>query len=677
MAFPDYPPTFERRSKLEELMPGIWPTFMDYCIMTTHASLSLPAAAFSKHVHDQRHMLDFLSSYQTSVLSENPMVYDMKRATRLRRQCFILVHRLITELDPVPEVLLDWDFLFAFARVFKMHRELRPLFRKVWSKAHLQDRKSILQSKQRLLKILDGVQVNGTSISQEDEEFLTQVMRLLAASSEYASFLLIGSDIVDALEQAYLQASPELQKKITSITHATILGSLRIDDAEKHRSVLFDHLYGLKSSSSKASASGGPNSLWKSLAISTRLYAVLGKYTTGKVSSRAKPLIIDLKSNSGGSLTIRRKRRKAGITKGKGKANPSDRDAAGNGLHIHKMSLVSQIQDLFPDLGSAFVFKLLDEYNDSAEEVTAHLLEGTLPPYLRDADRTEGVDYRHLEDEEHAYVPDLAPSSTPPHIPERRNVFDNDEFDNLAMDMSRVHVGRKDANLTADDLLADRSTAPNKAAILSALAAFDSDDDERDDTYDVEDVGGTVDAAVPGTDEIVSDAQDKNEEALFGAYKRDPHVFERDSNTRRGKARQSLKTDTGLTDEAIEGWAIMIGRDPRRLRKMEAKYAGFTGAQRELASTAYRESPQDSGTDPEDGPTSQNRRGFGGRGRGGFRGGRGGGDGSGRGGSAAGPSSDPTTQRARQKKDTNKASRANHNRQAGRARKVARAGFLG
>ena len=227
--------------------------------------------------------------------------------------------------------------------------------------------------------------------------------------------------------------------------------------------------------------------------------------------------------------------------------------------------------------------------------------------------------------------------------------------------------------MTADDLLADRSSAPSKAAILSALATFDSDDDERDDTYDVEDVGGTVDSAIPGSDDADADLRDNNEEPLFRAYKMSHETFDRDSNTRRGKARLHLKNETGMTDEAIEGWAIMIGRDPRRLRRLEAKFSTFSGGQRELASTAFREGGTESGTEDSEG----GGRGGGFRGRGRGRGTPGQRRGGGRGGNVAGPADDKTTQAARQRKDASKGSRANHNRRDQRARKMARGGLPG
>jgi activating signal cointegrator complex subunit 2 len=259
-------------------------------------------------------------------------------------------------------------------------------------------------------------------------------------------------------------------------------------------------------------------------------------------------------------------------------------------------------------------------------------------------------------------------------LPTRHNVFDDDELDRLTVDASNLYFGKRDVEKTADDILKDRSTAPNKAAILSALSAFDADDDERDDTYDAADAGFTV------NDALADDADDQkrkdiHEETLFRAYKSDPSLFSRDSDTRRSNYRMKLKGDTGMTDEAIEGWAVMLNRNPQQLRSLEMKYSAvgsFTGQQTALAPTAWRAGPADSSTEEsaqESGGSNQ---------RGGFRGrGRGRGRGGGRGGNVAGPTGDKNTENARRNKEANKSSRANHNRREGRARKMARAGFPG
>ncbi|KAL8797520.1 MAG: hypothetical protein Q9195_000336 [Heterodermia aff. obscurata] len=285
----------------------------------------------------------------------------------------------------------------------------------------------------------------------------------------------------------------------------------------------------------------------------------------------------------------------------------------------------------------------------------------------------------------------LVPRSTPPLVPQpddtgprsRRTVFDGDAFSNLTISPSQLHYGRA-ANTTesADSLLSAPASTTNKAAIRAALAAFDADDDERDDTYDAEDVGGTVDSAQPGTSDDVVDAealkQDLHEETLFKAWKTSPGLFGRDQTTRRSQARVALKSETGMTDETIEGWAIMLQRDPRILKRLESKFSVVgVGQQRGLGRSAWTNIPAGSGTATEEEGDTDVDAGSGSLGgRGGTRGGRGRGRG-GRGGNVAGPGDDRGTQVARQRKDANKGSRANHNRRNQRARKMARGGFPG
>merc|ERR1712000_601933 len=254
----------------------------------------------------------------------------------------------------------------------------------------------------------------------------------------------------------------------------------------------------------------------------------------------------------------------------------------------------------------------------------ANLLSESLPAHLATADRDEPLTSSHQPPE-----PDLAPHPTPPQLPTRRNIHDNDEFDNLSADMSKVTFG-KDHEKTEKEV---SSTAPNKAAILSALAALDPDDDERDDTYDAADVGGNMDQM----------------------------AFGRDAATRRGAGRAKLREETGMTDEAIEGWAVMLTRNPALRRRLEAKYA-FSGEQNAIESTSWRANEDNS-----DAPGPSRGRGRG-RGRGGPGRGRG---------NVSGPTGEKDTTNARKNKEANKGSRANHNRREGRARKMARGGFAG
>ncbi|CAD0082503.1 unnamed protein product [Aureobasidium vineae] len=465
------------------------------------------------------------------------------------------------------------------------------------------------------------------------------------------------------MASAYLRSTPELQKSLVSVLYYGLLSLTKGD--KPNYSLLFDHLYGLKNQ-----ASSSQTSILADLVTNTSLLSKLRTTITGKNAERAQGLANTLSSLLSPSIARPKRTRKVNKRKGKATAEEFGHGAISGEHNIHRVGFISQIQDLFPDLGSGFIARLWNEYHDDPEQVTARLLDDSLPDHLRSLDRTEELSYSKTDAQhtEQQKIEHLAPRSTPP--PQRRNVFDDDEFDRLEVDASRLHLGRKNAKLTADALLEDRCAAPAKSAILSALAAFDSDDDERDDTYDEADVGGYVDSARPDGEEsrdTDTGNQGENEEALFRAWRMDRGVFERTSDVRRSSARAALKSETGMQDEAIEGWAIMLSRDPRRLKRLEARYSAFSGAQPELERTAYRES--EATEDSDNGAGGRGGRG-GGRGRG--RGGRGRGRGGRGGGNPAGPPSESNTQAARQRKEAR-----GSNRREGRARKMARAGFAG
>ncbi|MCJ1405919.1 hypothetical protein MMC11_009153, partial [Xylographa trunciseda] len=650
-SFVPFPPGEVRK----QMLPEEWEACLDSWIILAHGRLSLDRKAFAQASSKDQSLSDFLVSYVSEISKDRNIVAATRTEKRLRRYCFLLTHRLLTEGEPPLSALSRWSFLGDLSTVFARTASLKPLLDSLWKNTMLDSSADILKSKKDILRLLENSDVIN---SPELSTYLRKAAALLKSCHRYGNSLMVGSDIPDSIATAWLSHTEDVRKKLVVVTYLGL--SSLLEEDRPNISLLLDHLFSLKTITEKQRASGQSVSLLSQLVSTTHFVRKLQDRTSVSDSGRARSLISYLESLKAPGIKPKTHVRRR-IDKGKHKERDEYGHGAMGGVHVHKMSLVTQIQDLFPDLGSGFIVKLLDEYNDNTEQVTAHLLDDSLPGHLKTADRGEQLYRRFFSDEvkllltissDHnvpktdiELIPSLAPHSTPPLPPTRRNVFDNDDFDNLAIDASRLHIGRKNPHLTADALLSDRSTAPNKAAILSALAAFDSDDDERDDTYDAEDVGGTVDSAMPGSDEVDADVRDKNEEALFSAYRMSPRVFDRDSNTRRGKARIALRSETGMTDEAIEGWAIMLGRDPRRLRRLEAKFSMFAGAQRELASTAYRESGTESGTEGDD---TGGERG----GRGGFRGrARGRGRGRGRGGDVAGPADDRATQVARQRKD--------------------------
>ncbi|KAL8804722.1 MAG: hypothetical protein Q9182_002414 [Xanthomendoza sp. 2 TL-2023] len=578
----------------------------------------------------------------------------------LKRTCFLLVHRCLTELKKKPPPFVAWQFLSDLCILYAKSPSLNTLLQDVW---HSEDLGSKFQKHK--LSLTHMLEYAPSKQEQSDLDMtLERTAALLRSCLDYGQFLMLGSDFIDALSALYDGADSFLRKRTVVLSYRCF--SALMHPSKPKFSMLLDHLYGLKSSKKE-------HSLLSALCSRTPFVRMLRDQITGADAVRGEKLIQELSELEGtGTLPSKRSKAARGRTdKGKGiQKDEYGHGAFDGGVHVHKMSLVTQIQDLFPDLGSAFVVKLLDEYDDDTEQVTAHLLDESIPPHLQSMDRSETLPLQQETQSSTDLVPNLRPQATPSLLlPTRRNIHDNDAFDRLAVSPSQIHRGRQSSSNTADTVLQDRSAAPNKAAILSALAAFDSDDDERDDTYDVEDVGGTVDTAMPGSDEVDADLRDRNEEALFRAYRMSPEVFERDAATRRGKARMALRSETGMTDEAIEGWGIMLGRDPGRLRRLEAKFAMFGGGQQQrgLDRTSYREGSGTEESDRGEGGSSGRVR------RGGFRGrGRGG-----RGGNVAGPAGERETQIARQRKDVDKGGRANHRRRDQRAKKMARAGFSG
>jgi len=650
-----YPPSEIRK----QIVPDEWALCMDAWLIIAQNFLLLPGEGFPKSARDPS-LVDFLISYVENTASNDDAAIPNLKSASLRKRCFLIIHRILRETKSIPMRMLQFSFLADLALIYKRSQSVSSLLEDTWVEHKLSENLSMMKAKVSLSRLLEGLQQ-----TPELDRQLLRAAALVKACYHYAQFLMIGSDLIDAISTAHDEQllSAPLRKKLVALTYVCLTGLMRREDPKI--SILLDHLFSLQSTF-----------LVKVLIGVTPFLENFQGQIAGKdqEAKRAKPLLETLAQyrrpvDGKPRKPIRRK-----IDKGKGKIHTGNGHNRSGQVHIHRLILISQIQDLFPDLGSAFIVKLLDEYGDDTEQVITHLLEENLPLYLRQADHKENLidhDPTSNSRRDHDLVPDLAPHSTPPLLPSRGNIYDDDDFDRLAIDTSKVHLGRKNKDLTADNLLSAERPSTHKAAILSALAAFDSDDDERDDTYDAEDVGGTVDTTFSDADGDARVTGDQHEETLFMAYKTTPDVFKRDTETRRSKARMALQTETRMMDESIEGWALMLSRDPRRLHRLERAHDMAGGLQqRALVGTSWK---GDSGTEG----TEDSDVGIGGSGSRGGSIGRGRGRGWRGAGWVAGPADNRDTQVARQRKDANKGSRANHNRRDQRARKMARGGFAG
>ncbi|KAI0066832.1 hypothetical protein BV25DRAFT_1987939 [Artomyces pyxidatus] len=341
---------------------------------------------------------------------------------------------------------------------------------------------------------------------------------------------------------------------------------------------------------------------------------------------------------------------------------------------------VSDALAILPDYDPAYIRALLlhTEYGGSVEGVVGALLEGTAP--APEAVTQQQPVHASTEQEPFEFTRD------------RRNVFDDE-----AMDLSKLRVGKKRfvTNKPVDihhssrpylvsgdaaTVLRDRTFIEQMKADILRRAEAVSDSEEEDEPS-----GGTgkgkamhvafdeeleeIDAVrVVGDGEGTSEEDDDDDE-LVGtsgqatpakanpeatielAYIADAKVFERDAATRRSEERTALRSQTGWSDEQIEGWRIMLERNPKQKERMLAKH--------EFAGNKIVAGPLLVGPSRSEGEGSR------GRGRGGGRGGRGGGRSRGGGGGGS-------EQQDRAWKDKHKASRANHNRKRGHDKKMSR-----
>jgi activating signal cointegrator complex subunit 2 len=703
-----------------------WEACLESWAVLIELRLRLLPRDFESQALKDGSLVPFLSSYVRQLATASASSTDglgpltSLKARNLRKLSFLLTEKLLLlEAQLPPQECLEWVFLGDLCLCYHRSSALRALASRVWEKHQGTVTSSVERAKSTITKRLS---LPG---SPDDRELGSDIQRLTALASSQPAIghiLMTGSDYLDTLFDVYkAQKSEALRQALVANTYVGFTSLLK--SREPSISLLLDHLYSLKIAVGVDSGSRAKETtLLSGLICSSDILTRMERSLTGFPGRRGADLAASLRVYQTAMRPLHRRYQHA-RKKDKGKGRAKDAVVDGEIPDAHKISLITQILDLFPDLGSGYVLRLLEFYAENVEAVIGHLLENSLPPEFQRLDKTEqlpGVSQNVIIHET------VLPRATPPPVPDsaftRRNVFDDDivELARSGNAKHRLHFGRADPDLTADAILADRSQhAINKAAILSALVTFDLDDDERDDTYDIADVGGMVDTTAPAgieadvPEDIIrqrraQEEADQVEITLFRLYKAAPGQFARDSATRRSQPREFLKRETGMTDEAIEGWAVMLARDPKRESKLERKLVlagdgpGSILSQRELSSTAYRKQSskmlaetdlgiEDSDEASDRATSSPVRKGdptpAGGRGqsdRGGRSHGRGHGRGRGRsssnnpggGGSVTGPSGDRETAIARQRKDANKASRANHNRRDQRAKKMARGGGI-
>ena len=281
--------------------------------------------------------------------------------------------------------MLDWNFLANLAVAYGSTSSVSDLMAEIEKRVVSEQVPQLRQGSKALVRLLEEeIPVEkGLSLNAVVNE-LGRHVALLKVSRSYSYLLMVGSDVMDALVIAWARASVELQNKLLVIVYRAF--SRLLDDEDPKISLLLDQLYSLIATQKKTDK----QSLLFQLAATTNLMRKLQKLAPGSNATRLRSFIaqmegLGLMGNTRPKRLIRRKI-------GKEKKNDDEYGHGAMGyVHVHRMSLITQIQDVFPELGSGFIIKLLDEYDDATEQIITHLLEDSLPDHLKTADRTENM----------------------------------------------------------------------------------------------------------------------------------------------------------------------------------------------------------------------------------------------------------------------------------------------
>lgn len=674
-----YPP-----SNIQSALPPVeWQACLDAWIFGVELRLRLASETFRQITgSSDATEIEFLESYIAQATSSTESVRDAgtSNSSVLRRLCLILVKRIVTEHALRKDYFPNGSFRFfsGLCQAYHGSALVTGICEPTWQNDAFGIRDDVREAKAAAVSCLASGKETPNAMEQAD------LLRRLAALTEYipdvGAVLMTGSDFMDSLDATYrrnqelVNPEPAVSKRLTAVLYRS-LNALTVMDPP-HGSLLMDQLFSLKAlHDGYLQKHPRSTTLLSDLLCTTLFVAHLQSFLATSSQKRGDSLLESLRSIQADQMSLFRRHPQQAVRHRRKRKTRATTDTY-NEIRVHSLTLASQVQELFPDLQTEYILQLLSYFQDDVEAVTAALLEPeSLPSSLQKplADFTPKI--------EADSVPEAAAPSASS-FSERRNVFDDDKFSNLQIPSSQVHFGKKDQSLTQQLSTSERSA--QRAAILSALAKFDSDSDERDDTYDVADVGGTVDTSLPGTDDaeagpVQKEQQNKIEEALYRAWKSDASLFGRETKTRLSQPRIGLKRETGWTDEQIEGWAIILQRDKQKMSSLERKF-GLGGSrdegtnQTQIKRTAWRASDA---TEDEGLEVDADARGLSDLSRGSGRG-RGRGTRGHVGGNVAGPANDHATQVARRRKEQGKGGRGggNHNRREGRERKMAR-GFGG
>ncbi|KAK6524597.1 hypothetical protein TWF281_011500 [Arthrobotrys megalospora] len=601
-------PPYKSRSKLS-------PPTVDRCLTHWTAALhtlrQLPDPSFKQQITPTSSFAKFLSSYilnddlshndaddwvyPSSTTGQNSTEAITTKTKYINRSLRLCLKRAI-KLGVFDDIIPSSHSYIKLAALFFIEGGSKPLLRSIWTykqsilvdatKDHLKYLSTTLQD------LASGKEAPGSQHISLLQEFCYFIMAIPEVSYE----ILAEEMVFEDLAATYFSLSSQKKDVVTALLEEirrlqfTILMASTQTDPKRY-STLIDFLFNFIAD---ADINVPRNSYITAIISQTPLLDRLASIDAEGYTNRWSTILTKLQNFESPTSTSSKRIPKLPRRKQKLKKNLIDPST------IDISQKVLELSELFPTTEKSILEATLVSVNYDLEAATMSLLDNSFP------ESTSAPPPTYTE-----FTPQPLPEST-------------DELDTLAVPTSRLYMGKRDISGTADNLLKDRTSAPSKSQILAALQAFDSDDDERDDTYDQEDVG-TVDPTAGD-----SEANGNNiapggveEKALYKAFVGNPGVFARDAKTRRGVERKELREVTGMSDEAIEGWKIMLDRDGKRLRQLEIRFSreseGGSSGQSMVQRTAYRKGDEDEEEGEGSGAGGGGRGGGGHRGRGGRR----------------------------------------------------------
>jgi len=377
MSLPHFAP-FPDAKVRQSILPDEWQLYLDSWNSLAELYLRLDDGAFATAASDNDNLTTFLLSFFHELANDDSIAAKVQS---LRKQCFFLLHRAVSK-DGTPANLLSWSALADICHVYPKSEQFRALLRKLWAQNASTIEKSLQTAKTSLIRNLESKR------PEEAESTLDRVAPLLRVSSDASIYMLTGSDFLDAIYAAYPNVPPQMKKKLVTVAYLGLTAVL--EGPKPNYSLLSDHLYSLKSSEEQEQKKKpGKKTLVADLVTNTPILEKIREKTIVPEATRAKNTAASLSAFRQSNIARPKRIVRRKVDKGKAKDDEYGHGAFTGEVHVHRMSMITQIQDLFPELGGGFIVKLLDKYNDDIEQVTAHLLEDSLPPYLADADRSE------------------------------------------------------------------------------------------------------------------------------------------------------------------------------------------------------------------------------------------------------------------------------------------------